>query len=189
MKLVSSVAVFMGVAFPLQATAAAVDACLTREEAKGLAMFILPDATAALRDKCRATLPASAYLNRPDASERFRPDAERRWPTAKLAFAKFAGKQGDTSAMDLLGDGLVRDILAKTMTAGIARDVKPKSCAGIDRMLAALAPLPPANLEMLLDSFFLLGLGNDRKTTSRFKICTEDAVPLAAGSAPSESKR
>lgn len=168
-------------ALPLHATAATADACLTRVEAKSIGMFILPDTIIAFREKCRSALTADAYINQPQAAERFRAEAERRWPTARAAFGKMAG---DSNVLKLIGEEATRKLLIGSVAEGVAKDVKPKSCAGIDRMLEALDPLPPANLDMLIDSFFLLGLGNDGKAKSGFRICSEEAggaVPVPTG--------
>jgi hypothetical protein len=160
------------IAFPLQAVAATENACLTRVEAKGIGMFILPDTILAFRDKCRGTLAANAYLNQPQSAERFRDESERRWPAARAAFNKMAG---GGNILKLIGEEATRKLLIGSVTEGVTKDMKPKSCAGIDQMLAALAPLPPANLDMLLESFFLLGLGSDGKAKSGFRICSEIA--------------
>lgn len=172
MTLTKAVAGLMLALSPLPATAAASQACLSRAQAKGIAMFILPDTVDALRNKCRAALPTDAYLNRTDASDRFRKTANEHWPQAKEAFGIIAGGDAIT---DMIGNDGARKLLLSLITDGIAKDVKPKSCAGVDRLLAALAPLPPANMEMLLDSFFLLGLGNDQgNSVGKFKICPVD---------------
>jgi hypothetical protein len=143
-------------------------------------MFILPDTVDALRDKCRATLASDAYLNRNEASDRFRKNADQHWPQAKEAFGIIAGGNAITA---MIGDDGARKLLTSLITDGITKDVKPTSCSGVDRMLAALAPLPPTNIEMLLDSFFLLGLGNDKSSkTGKFRICPAEAdraAPLA----------
>ncbi len=156
------------VAMPAQAAAA----CMTRDEAKGFGVFILPYIVASLRDKCRATLPADAYLNRNEASERFQKASEQQWPNARKSFAKMADL---ASLANILGDDGVRKMMTGSITEGIAKDVKPKSCVGIDRMLFALAPLPVENFDLLLDSFFLLGLGGKGDSPNAFKICPDAA--------------
>ena len=179
MTLTKAVAGLMLALSPLPAMAAASQACLSRAQAKSIAMFILPDTVDALRNKCRATLPTDAYLNRTDSSDRFRKNADEHWPQAKEAFGIIAGGDAIT---DMIGNDGARKLLLSLITDGIAKDVKPKSCAGVDRMLAALAPLPPANMEMLLESFFLLGLGtNESSKTGKFRICPVDADPGMPG--------
>jgi hypothetical protein len=173
MKYAPALLGLMLVALPVEAVAATADTCLTRDEAKGLGLFILPDVIVALRDKCRAALPANAYLNGAESSERFRSESMRRWPQARNAFEKMGG--GGTPMLDILGDDAVRKLLSGTITAGIAKDVKPKSCAGADKMLSALAPLPVSNFDMLIDSFFLLGLGGKDEKAGGFKICPENS--------------
>ena len=178
MTLTKAVAGLMLAVAPVPATAATSQACVSREQAKAIAMFILPDTVDALREKCRPALAADAYLNRPEASSRFRKNADTHWPQAKEAFGIIAGGDAITAMM---GDDGARKLLTSLITDGIAKDVKPKSCAGVDRMLAALAPLPPANMEMLLDSFFLLGLGNEQSgKASKFRICPAEATPVAS---------
>ena len=172
-KIADALACLFLVSMPVEAMAKT-DACMTREEARALALFILPDAVASLREKCDATLPVDAYLKTSGASERFRTDRDKNWPLARLAFAKMGG---GGAAFDLIGEKATRALITGAITAGITRDVKPKACGGADRMLAALAPLPTANIGMLLDSFFLLGLGNAADKSGGFKICPD---PLAA---------
>jgi hypothetical protein len=175
MTMNSRFAALMLAMLPIQASAAEADACMTRAEARGLAIFILPDAISTMRDKCRTTLPSSAYLNTTEASERFRAEANLRWPMAKIAFAKLSG---GTPIESLIGEEASRKLLTGAITTGLAKDVKPKSCAGVDRMLEALSPLPVENIDMLLDSFFLLGLGNERKGS--FKVCSDVASDVGA---------
>jgi hypothetical protein len=184
MKLPPRLVALMLTLLPIQASAAQTDACMTREEARGFAIFILPDVVATMRDKCRATLPTNAYLSSNAASERFRADADRRWPMAKRAFTKMSGH---TPVVDLIGEEASRKLLTGAIIAGIIKDVKPKSCAGVDRMLQALSPLPVENMDMLLDSFFLLGLGNDRK--SGLKVCADGADTVMAPAPEKGSKR
>jgi len=171
-KLLAALALY---ALPVQAALAADNACLTRDEAKGIAMFILPDTVVALREKCGATLAADAYLNRPDASERFRATSTKHWPLARAAFAKFAG---GGKVLDIIGDEAARRLLVGSVAEGVTKDLKPKSCPGVDGMLSALAPLPPQNMEMLLTSFFALGLGGKGSDTGKFRIC-QDATASA----------
>lgn len=178
-KLLAAFALF---GLPVQTAAAAQNACLTHDEAKGIAMFILPDTVATLREKCGDTLATDAYLNGRDASERFRPASIAYWPLARAAFAKLAG---GTKMLDLIGDEAARKLLVGSVTEGVTKDVKPKSCTGIDAMLAALAPLPPANMERLLTSFFALGLGGKSDETARFRICPDETQSSPPSTKPS----
>jgi hypothetical protein len=177
MKLRQCFALTMLAAFPVQAVAAKADACMTREEARGFAIFLMPDAVVALRDKCKVALPSSAYLNMPSASERFRPESDRRWPMAKRAFAKMSGGEPLDA---LIGEDATRKVVTGAIVAGITKDMKPRSCAGANQMLEALAPLPIENVDMLLDSFFLLGLGNDKK--GGLRVCADSGEMTAKGS-------
>lgn len=159
-------------AMPVQTLAAAPEQCMTKVEAKSLFVFILPSAVEGLAAKCRSALPADAYLLSPGAAARFRSESEASWPGARAAFGRIAGP----AAMKVLDDSTTRKLISTSIVDGIASDVKPKSCVGIDQLLSALQPLPPANFSALIESFMTLGLGTDGRSGS-FRLCPEPGEP------------
>lgn len=123
--------------------------CLTQDESSALIGYALPDLLAGVRDKCTATLPATAFLpsRSRELEARHRVQAEALWPQAKAAFNKM---MGDDDLVRKMPDTAVRPFLAAGFAAAITEGLKPADCLTADGIVEALAPLPPANLGKLI---------------------------------------
>ena len=151
--------------------------CLTREEAQGMTMFVLPQAIEALGAKCGPVLPADALLAARSGAfaARYRTDAASAWPTARSAFAKLSSP----TVLSLIGDDAARRMIAGTVGAGITDEIKPTDCAMIDRIATAVEPLPSNNMAMLLGALIELGATRSKGNDVPFTLC-QVPTPLPA---------
>lgn len=141
------------------AAAAKPEQCLTQAEVSNLALVVLPEAIRAAGTACAQTLPATALI-RQDSSpllSKYTAEADRAWPSAKLALGKLGGLGGTS----LLDSDLARTMISTLLSAKIAESVKPKSCASIDRIVTLLEPLPAHNAADLLATILQLTADDD----------------------------
>lgn len=144
-------------AIPLQASAQP-RSCLTRPEAEAVLLTVAPDALTSVGIVCAAALPSDALIRRPGALlDRLRAGSNAAWPRAQDAIRKLAGEEIGS----LLGTDAARPILSALVAPLIATQVKPDDCARIDRIMTALAPLPPRNIATLIVEF--IGVAQDKR--------------------------
>ena len=122
--------------------------CLDRTDVNEVTMFLLPIALDGLADKCRAALPANAYLlNGGRAlSSRLATASGTHWQGAKAAFEKISGEKVPKGITQPTMTQLFRE-----MAKGEFIDkLKPADCADVNETAELLAPLPPENIGGLL---------------------------------------
>ena len=154
-------------------TAQAVDAktCLTEAEAQSVFLALAPDAIRMVAQKCAPSLPEEATLRSGLAAFTAPYDAAAvtAWPQAGPALARIAGP--DMKGIDPVA---MKPMIGAMIGAMAADQVKPKDCATIERAVALLAPLPPANVAGLI----LLAVSSGSKPSKGpFELCP--AVPVA----------
>ncbi|MES2055484.1 MAG: hypothetical protein V4564_06090 [Pseudomonadota bacterium] len=154
----------------VQAAETAAKPCVTPQEASGLILFIAPEAFKAVGDVCATTLPAGALLRQTSGAfiEKYRAETDAAWPMAKAALVKISG---DDIKPALESDAF-KPMMATMMAPIIAKDIKPKDCAQIDRIATLLAPLPPRNAAELVVT--LIQLAGDKKESSKLPVCPAD---------------
>jgi hypothetical protein len=183
MKIIQATALAMtALALPLPAIAQVAKPCVTPTEAKGLVTFALPDLIATASTKCKATLPAGAYLTRSgvDLADRYRSYAETSWPAAKAAIIKIAGEDG--KMMEALPDEATKALIGAGLSAELGKGIKPESCELVSNVLEQLAPLPPVNTSNLI-GIILEAVGNSKKPGSGPKalnICQRTSAITAS---------
>jgi hypothetical protein len=123
--------------------------CLSQGEMTALIGYALPDLIVGVRDKCKATLPASAFLSSRsgELEARYRAGADAQWPQAKAAFLKM---MGDDDMVRRMPDSAVRPFLTAAFATAVTDDLKASDCAMADGIVEELSPLPPANLARLI---------------------------------------
>lgn len=153
--------------------------CLTASEAESLIAFALPDVLQSVTDKCRPQLSAGSFLanSGSDMVSRFRENAETSWPRAKTAIIKISG--ADAKMLDALPDEATRALFGAGIASAVGQDIKPEACDGIDRAVAALAPLPSANIASLVTIFLEMG--------SKAKAGSGGSAPFSVCPAPGRS--
>jgi hypothetical protein len=154
-------------------TAPAPPPCLTREEVGDMAIMLAPRLFGAVADRCRAQVGPGAFLNTGWAAYRLRLETEAgpRRESAMRAFDKMSGGE----ALPAEQRGTAMELMSAMMTAAVGAALPLDTCADVDRMLGALAPLPVANLGVLIGSGFALARVGQAQPPS-------DAVPAEDGS-------
>ena len=171
---VKSAAVLGLAATSSMAAAQAAPKCLTEPEATALFEYAMPELLDSVAKKCGPALPAQAFLSTQATQlvTRYRASAAPKWPTAKAAMIKAAGG-GEEEKTDKIFNALPDDTLKSLLTAGVAAaitgDIQPTSCARIDKLTAALAPLPPSNVSQIIVQ--IVALESEKKKSSKLMIC------------------
>lgn len=169
MKLVkSSVAVVLALSITTPAIAARKTECVT--EADNAAVFgsMMPDLIEGLRDKCAAHLPADAFLVASGNAliDQYKAHADQRWPAAKRAFARASGHEEIAAE---LPDEVLRPLVGSIVGFEMLKSVKVKDCAGANRIVENLAPLPPENVAAMLSA--IVGLTEKDGEQRQVQIC------------------
>lgn len=135
---------------PIQAIAQTARPCLTPREAQALISFALPDVLAGITTKCAPVAGATSYLamGGKTLSEKYRPASALAWPSARPAIRKLAGP--DAQFLDVLPDDALKGLSGTLAATAIVKEIKPEQCADADRLVRAVAPLPPENMSMLV---------------------------------------
>ena len=145
--------------------------CLSQTEASALVGYALPDLLSGVRDKCKLSLPASAFLSSrsTELEARYRVEANSLWPQAKVAFVKMVGED---PMMKKLPDTALRPLLTAAFSTAITDDLKASDCPTANGLVEALAPLPPQNLARLIGLILAAeDKGSDAAGKSGFDIC------------------
>lgn len=136
--------------------------CLTREEASGVVLVMLPEAFRAVGTACAQALPPTALLRQASGPfiEKYQAEADTAWPLAKSGIAKIAG--GD-KASPFLDSDLMRPMLSAILAPLIAKKIKPADCSTIDHIVTQFTPLPPRNLTEVIVSILEIVQADDEK--------------------------
>lgn len=174
MKL-NSVMTFLAMfSVPALAHAQTNSACVSRAEANALFVTTLPDLIDGVRNKCAPSLPSSAFLPSQGRAlvERYRASSPGDWSSARKAFLKMGGgdDEAGTKFVTALPDETLKTVLGTAFAVVVANDIKPGDCGQIDRFVAALSPLPPANIAEIITGLIVLA-GN--KPNNKFRVCPD----------------
>lgn len=124
--------------------------CLTPGEAQAIISVTLPDIISGATTKCGPVNGATSFLssNGRNLAERYRPTAMTAWPAARPALKKLAGPDG--SLLDMMSDENLRLFSSTLVATAVLKSIDPRQCGDIDRIMRAVAPLPPENMSMLV---------------------------------------
>lgn len=158
--------------------AAAEGSCVTREQVGDIAIVLVPELVGAVAEKCRPHVAETAFLatGADDYLARLQAAADSRRQSAIRTFGRASGVAEAEKEAGEMGLGMFMGMLR----GGVAAGVKPEACADLDRMLAALAPLPPENLGILAGSAFALVEQSKRNRDDEPVPEEEDAAAEAA---------
>lgn len=142
-------------------------ACITETEGEALFQVMLPDVIREMGRVC-AALPAGSFLRQPSAPfmARVQAGVGPATPAAQGGIRKLLGPQGAALADSQFAVPMARAIFVPLM----AQEIKPTDCAGLDKVVANLAPLPPRNLAAVFVGLAQLSQ-NDEKRAPRLPIC------------------
>ena len=148
-------------------------ACLTEAEATALFEYALPELLDSVATKCAPTLPKNAFLatQAPQYVNRYRASSAGNWPLAKAAFIKSAGSEDKADTiLGAVPDDALKALLSAGLGAALAGDIKPATCPRVDKLAAALAPLPSLNVAQIIVQ--IMALDSDKPGKSGdFRIC------------------
>jgi hypothetical protein len=130
-----------------QAQSAAVP-CIPQRDAEALFLAVAPALIDSVATTCATALPATAILRRSPAALRskFVAESDVAWPRAKAGLRTLLGPD----AAPMVDSELARPMLSSMVGPMLAKDVKPGDCAGIDRVLTLIDPLPARNVAGLV---------------------------------------
>ncbi|MGB3455923.1 MAG: hypothetical protein WBG08_07890 [Litorimonas sp.] len=138
--------------------------CVTRAEAQAVVAYLMPDLVRRVGEQCRGALGPAAYLSMQGEAlaTEMTPLAEQSGPEALGVLEQFTGTPlPDNDFLLELGRLAIAD--------GIAKELDAPTCGRVDRLVEALAPLPPRNR---VDVFALvLEVGVNDDPGSAVKVC------------------
>ena len=131
--------------------------------------YALPHLVTGVQGVCGNQLAADGFLARNgDAFKtRMTVGAEAAWPQAKSAMLAFAASRqgGDQlAAFADLPDEMLQPVVDGLIVAMISSELKPASCADVERGMELVAPLPPENIAGLV-GFVMDMAGSDDEAT------------------------
>jgi len=135
--------------------------------------YAIPMMMQSAQTSCAETLAADSYvMSEGDAfASRFTALQDQSWPGAKRFLMTFVESDATTKAMGAmlgeLDDETLRPFVDGIVSAKIAEDIKPATCASIEKILPLVAPLPAENYGQLLVTVMEL----TGKTGADLKLC------------------
>lgn len=158
-----------------QVALAAEPVCLTPREFTAISTYALPSVITGAERTCATMLPEDAFLRRngADLAARYAQGKDRAWPEAKAAFLRVSGANdpGAGRLFALMPDDSLQDVADAAFVGIIAGQIKPGSCAAIDRVVSLLSPLPPENTAELIALAAGLGAKTGEARVGRFALC------------------
>lgn len=148
--------------------------CMNEAEAQSVFLAIAPDTLRAVAQKCAPSLPDKATLRGGLAAflAPYESAAAGAWAQALPALSKMAGPE-----MSGVDSATMKAMVGPLVGAMASDKLKPADCATIDRALALMAPLPPANVAGI--AVLAMASGGSKGGKSPFAIC-----PVAPAPAP-----
>jgi hypothetical protein len=128
---------------------------LSPGQVEGAVRYALPSLLEAVQGACTGQLARDGYLarNGDHLAVRFADGHEAYWPQAKAALILLGGKGKESSGLEEfanLPDEALRPFVDGIIVAKLSEEIKPNSCADIERVLELLDPLPVDNLTGLV---------------------------------------
>lgn len=142
--------------------------CVTRQEVAGLVGFALPTVLSSAIAKCAPTLGSDAYLvaRGQRLVTGLTADKDGSWPMAKQAFVKIGGGKEAAEAFAMLSDKAIQPIVEEVFAAKFAEEIPTESCKDVDAIMAALEPLPAANLVQVVTEALMIAGRKDKKLST-----------------------
>lgn len=136
--------------------AAAQANCVTEDQVAAMAIYSAPIAVRAVNTKCRASLADNGFMAREGASlaSRYAAESARVWPTAHSGLLAFvattaAGDENIRLLRQLPRDS-VRPLVDEIVLQKLVQAIPVEDCGAIERTIAAIAPLEPAEAARLV---------------------------------------
>ena len=164
-------------ALPAQAIAQA-PRCIPQDQAAALVTFALPSLIEGVAERCRPGLPPTAYLvaNASALADRYRPEADAAWPTARAAIARlFTQFLGQKMPAEMNSD-LVRTLASPLLGNLLAKQVSTDDCPVVDSAVANAAPLSGRAIGKLAILAVTIADRKDKGIAGVLHICRPEHV-------------
>lgn len=166
-------------AVPVQASA---QECLQPAEAQALMQFAMPDLLDGVIKQCQPHLAPSGFATKSGATmvARYRNGSDSKWPLAKTAFFKIAGKDSSVLAMKAMPDTVLKGLITFGITAKATNEIGSDECGTFERLIEVLSPLPPENTALLVTLLLELGAQKGDKSKADLRICPPISTATAS---------
>ena len=153
---IAAAALLFAQAAPQAASPAPEAQCITHQEAADVAISLLPFVLDAVAQRCRQTLPPTAFLNTGASAwtSRLRQDGTARQESAMRGIAKMGGAAPPSGEVGQAAFVLV----AQMMTGSLTTQIGTEQCPQIDTIARSLEPLPTENIADLIVAGLDLGM-------------------------------
>jgi hypothetical protein len=179
-KCYSRLALFAAcVAVPVQVSA---QECVQPAEAQALMQFAMPDILEGIMKQCQAHLTPTGFVAKSGATmvTRYRIGSDAKWPLAKTAFFKIAGKDSSGLAMQAMPDSVLKGLITFGVTAKATNEISSDDCGKVERLMEALSPLPPENTASVITLILEIGSSKNEKGNGGLKMCTATSAAATA---------
>lgn len=148
----------------VSAQAATPAPCIRAAEMHGLIAYFLPDVVGKVLATCSDHLPPGSYLRAglPHLVEPLNAGKNAAWPTAKAAFFKL-GEPEDVKTVDAVPDDALRPLIEAAVVSALPIELTPVSCADVNDVAEALAPLDATQTVHLAATIFTMISRKDGK--------------------------
>ncbi len=167
------------IVLPIQASA---QRCVSGAEATAFMSFAMPDVLDGVLQQCRPHLAVSGYFSKSGAGlvEKYRSGQDAHWPVARTAFFKIADGDPGVASLKIMPDSVVKPLVSFGATAKATNEIRSDDCSKIERMVEALAPLPPESMATVVSALLeIAATRSNRKAGNGLTICAA-AAPVTA---------
>lgn len=168
------------IAFPVQASAGR---CVTAAEANAFMSFAMPDVLDGVLQQCRSHVAVTGFFSKSGAGlvEKYRRGQDSHWPGAKAAFFKIADNDPGVASLKIMPDSVVKPLVSFGATAKATNEIKSDDCGKIERMVEAMAPLPPENTATIVSALLeIAATRSTNKAANGLAICAPSAPVTAS---------
>ncbi|HMO67291.1 MAG TPA: hypothetical protein PKE25_01270 [Novosphingobium sp.] len=149
--------------------------CLSAGEFTALAGYALPSVIGGTVQRCAATLPADAFLQRngSELAQRYAVNRGANWPQAKAVFLKLGGSGNAEAARAIrsLPDQTLQAMLDGLIEGMVGQNLPAERCTTVDRVIRLLSPLPPESTAELIALAAGLGAKSGKAKVGAFSLC------------------
>ena len=147
---------------------AATPTCVTPAEMNGLVTYFLPQVIDRVVETCGPHLSATSYLRTglgARATE-LRQQADAAWPLARSGFIKIGSDGDDARDIAAMPDAALRSVVDDSFVETLGIDIKPDTCAEVNDISEALAPLSTAQTVHLIAVTLTAAARGDKQMAS-----------------------
>jgi hypothetical protein len=143
--------------------------CLTRTDVNHLTLYAMPLMLDELAVKCRASLPANAYLltGGRGLAQKMGTESGAHYEGAMIALQKVSGEKMPAA----IPEKTMRGLFTEMAREEFLKKLKPSECSDVNEAVELVSPLPAENLGGVVRMLLRLGAKDD---PSAPKICASE---------------